>query len=292
MQKVIISDPKKFQSIQESFQKGGLDKLHLISDFDRTISKAFDEKNNKVTSLISVLRNENYLSSDYSQKAHDLFNFYHQIEINPKIPRLEKTKHMQDWWHKHSQLLIDSGLNLKDIHQASQSKMIRIREKVSQIFQFLDQNNIPLIIISANGLGEQSILETLKNHNLNYPNIKIISNKFKWDSQGNAIESIQPHIHILNKHTIDLKDPTYYKSTKNRPNVILLGDSLGDTDMISNYPYNNLLKIGFLNYDPKTHLKLYKESYDVIITQDGSMDFVYDFLKKLNKNYTTNLKTV
>ena len=41
--------------------------------------------------------------------------------------------------------------------------------------------------------------------------------------------------------------PEIYNKIKDRKNVILIGDELGDVGMIEGFDYDNLLKIGFLN---------------------------------------------
>ena len=50
--------------------------------------------------------------------------------------------------------------------------------------------------------------------------------------------------------------------------------------MVEGFAYDNLLKIGFLNSNIENNLDEYKKHYDVIITNDSSMDFVYDLLKE------------
>jgi hypothetical protein len=68
--------------------------MHVVSDFDRTLTKVF-VNGKKIPSLISVIRDGNYLSSDYAEKAHALFNKYHLIETDTKIPLGEKKKAKQ-----------------------------------------------------------------------------------------------------------------------------------------------------------------------------------------------------
>ncbi|MBU2415738.1 hypothetical protein KKH86_00740 [Patescibacteria group bacterium] len=69
---------------------------------------------------------------------------------------------------------------------------------------------------------------------------------------------------------------------KNRKNVLLLGDSFGDTEMINGFDYDNLIKIGFLNENVKENLEEYKKNYDVVILNDGSMEYVNDLLNEIN----------
>jgi 5'-nucleotidase len=78
-----------------------------------------------------------------------------------------------------------------------------------------------------------------------------------------------------------LKKFPFYKKIKGRKNVILLGDNLEDAGMIKGFDFENLIKIGFLNEKVKENLKEYKKVYDVLITNDSSMEFVNELLKEI-----------
>ena len=65
---------------------------------------------------------------------------------------------------------------------------------------------------------------------------------------------------------------------KDRKNVILLGDNIEDIAMIEGFDYNNLLKIGFLNYEVEKNLDKFKQDFDVLVLNDGEMDFVNDLI--------------
>ncbi len=114
MQQVIISNQKKFLDTLSKIKSEGFMKVHVLADFDRTLTKAF--YNWKLRpSLISVLRSEGYLSEEYSKKAYELFDYYNPIEINPNISLEEKKIEMTAWWDKHLDLLVASKLHKKDI---------------------------------------------------------------------------------------------------------------------------------------------------------------------------------
>ncbi len=55
-----------------AIKRDGLDKLHIISDFDRTLTKCSIE-GRKIPSGIALLREGGYLSKDYPEKAFALF---------------------------------------------------------------------------------------------------------------------------------------------------------------------------------------------------------------------------
>lgn len=269
MQKLIYQDTTKFEKTINNIKKDWLNNLHILADFDRTLTKAFSVWQ-KRPSLISVLRSEGYLSEEYSKEAYKLFDYYNPIELNPNISLEEKKKEMTNWWHKHLSLLVSSGLHKRDIEKVIESKVIELREWIKELLKFLAKNDIPLIIISANGLWTDSIKIYLEKEWFLTPNIKIISNEFVWDNEWNAIDYDKRVIHVFNKDETVLKDfQEIYNQIESRKNVILLWDSIWDVWMIEGFKYENLLKIWFLNDKEGELLEQYKNNYDIVITGDS-----------------------
>lgn len=283
MKNIIISEPIKLEEIIRNISQDGKDKLHIIADFDGTLTKAF-VNGKEIPSPIYVLRNGEYLTEDYSQKAHALRDKYYPIEIDPNISIGEKKGKMQEWWTAHSDLLIKSKLNKKDIEKIVKSEKIKFREGVSKFLDFLYRYNIPLIIMSSAGLGIEFIQIYFEDKKRFYDNIHIISNSFRWDKEGYAVSINKPIIHSMNKDETLIKEFPFYNLVKNRKNVLLLGNSLGDIGMVKGFKYNNLIKIGFLNTEIDKNLQKYKENYDVVILNDGGMNYINKLLRKSIKN--------
>lgn len=100
------------------------------------------------------------------------------------------------------------------------------------------------MILSAGGLGVVSIEKYLENHEVLSDNISVFGNDFVRDEDGKAVGFKEPLITSLNKSETILKHfPDVYAKIKDRKNVILLGDSLSDVDMIEGFDYKELLKI-------------------------------------------------
>jgi len=278
---IIIVKPQKFQKLIQEIKKDGTQFLHVLSDFDRTLTYAF-VKGERVPSMISILRSSgDYLGEEYAKEAQALFQKYHQKENDPKITLKERKRLMREWWLKHYQLLIKSGLSKKHLKIVVDSQKIRLRKGAKEFFKLLSLIKIPIVIMSASGLGTEAISMFLKKEKCFYPNIYIISNSFKWDKNGKAIGVKEPVIHSLNKDETMVKNFPFYKKIKNRKNVILLGDSPEDVGMIEGFAYKNLIKIGFLNEDVNKNLKLYKKVFDVLILNDSSLYFIKSLIKKL-----------
>lgn len=252
-----------------------------MADFDRTLTTAF-VNGAKTPSVISILRDGNYLTPEYAAKAHELFNHYNPIEINPKISRQEKKQAMDEWWYKHTRLLVDSGLTKADLDKVVASGKIKFRPGAPAFFKLLAQSQIPIVIMSASGIGDYSIRGLLQAHNFLTDNIQIISNSLEFDEVGKVLKFSEPFIHSLNKdETVIENFPQVFNIVRNRKNVILLGDNIEDIDMITGFEYDNLIKIGFLNYEMEQNLESFKQNFDVIIQNDGGMDFINELMSEI-----------
>jgi len=278
---IVISNREELEKIKYKIARDGVSRFHVLADFDRTLTKNF-VNGKEVPSIISVLRNGNFLTKDYAEKAHALFDKYHPIEINSKISLKEKKKAMHEWWTAHFKLLVESKLNIKDIEEVIKSEDIRLREGALEFFDLLHKHRIPLVVMSSAGLGDEAISLILKKEDRLYDNVYIISNSFKYDKKGDVIGIKKPIIHSMNKDETMVKDfPSVYKTVKDRKNVLLLGDNLEDIDMIKGFDYDRILKIGFLNKNVKESLKYYKKAYDVVILNDSGMAYVNKLLKEI-----------
>lgn len=280
MENVIISDPARLEKLKKSILEQGKDKFHVLADFDRTLTKAF-VNGKKIPSIISVLRDEDYLSPEYSKKAKVLANKYHPIEINPSIPIEEKKKAMHEWWTQHFDLLIKSGLNKKHLERVIEEGKVQFREGTLEFLDFLHEKEIPLVIMSSAGLGGDSISMYLEKHKKLYDNVHIVSNSYEWDSDGNAVGVKKPIIHSMNKNETAIQNYPVFDLIKDRKNVLLLGDNIGDIGMITGFDYNNLIKVGFLNEKIDENLEQCKEGFEIILLNDTDFNYVNGLLKEI-----------
>ena len=277
---LIITNNERLEEIVTSMKRGGVGRLHVLADFDRTLTTAFVD-GKSVPSLISILRDENYLTPDYALKAKALFAKYHAIEIDPNVPYEDKWKAMDEWWRKHFALLIESGLEKSDLEKAVASGKVKLRDGFNEIADFLYANHIPLVIMSSSGLGSESISLYLKHAGKRYNNVHIICNEYEWDDNGKAIGIREPIIHGFSKYETAIQNYPAFDVVRERKNVILLGDSVSDLGMVHGYEYDNLLSIGFLNDKVDERIEQYKKVFDVVLTSDTSMIFVEELLKEI-----------
>lgn len=283
MENVIIINPENLKEKLETFKKQGKDVFHVLTDFDRTLTKAYF-KGEKVTAIINHLRMGNYLTEDYAQKAKALQDKYYPIEVSQTTSQDDKNKAMFEWWSKHYELLIKSGLDEKTMSKAIadiiKTGTIALRKGADIFLKTLNQNKIPVIIMSSSGIGNM-VVDFLKLQNLMLDNTHFIGNTLKFNKEGKFLGIADNKIiHVFNKHEVEIKNLPIYKEVKDRKNIILLGDTISDLGMLEGLDYNNLIKIGFYNY-PEENLDDFKKNFDIIITNDSSFEYVNSLLKEI-----------
>ncbi|MFA6255731.1 MAG: hypothetical protein WC606_00980 [Candidatus Absconditabacterales bacterium] len=283
MTKVLIPDPLHVQDSIAHFVADGKEHFHVVADFDRTLTKAFVDGKPRL-SLESILEQEGYLGPEYTEKSKINFDKYYPIEQDPTIPLEEKKKAMHEWRTRQFAVMLEAGLTRNIIKKAMTSKMIIFRLGYEIFFDLLKNNNVPLLIFSASGLGYEAIYYCLENKNKLSDNIDIISNAFVRDEDGKAIAIKEPIIHSFNKGETVVKDSPIYEEIKERKNILLLGDSLGDVRMADGFDYENILKIGFLNNDTPENREQFQKKFDILILNDGPMDEVNEILKQIMKS--------
>lgn len=279
MQDVIIVNQKEFDIKLKKIKNDTASQLHILADFDNTLTKAYIN-GEKFDSAIAQIRKNNYLSKDYVQKAFALYDKYHPIEIDPNISNDDKNKYMIEWWTEHLKLKIASGMNKSVLEDIITKDKIQLRENAIEFFKLAKKKEIPILILSA-GLGDL-ITGVLEKHKCNFDNIHVISNFYDYNTDGTIKGYKGKIIHSFNKDETEIKLLPHYKKIETRKNIILLGDNLGDLEMSKGIDYKTILNIAFFNYKDKPELiDDYKKQYNVIITNDGSMDFIVKLIKEL-----------
>lgn len=270
-----IKNLKELQKKVDSLKKDGASQLHLVADFDKTLTKAFVQ-GKKVLSSYALLREGGYLTPDYAPKAFALFDEYHPYEIDHWLKQEYKNKKMEEWWEKHHRLILECGLTKNDLLDIINTEKVQLREGYKTFFKILKLSKIPLLIFSA-GLGDLINLY-LEKENLLTKNVHVVSNFFKFDPDGKAVSCAPKLIHVFNKNEVEIKTTNYFKAVKDRKNVLLLGDNFGDIQMTDGIKHENILRIGFLNDNEAEQLRDYLEKFDVVITGDADLNDVNELL--------------
>ncbi|KAL7588225.1 hypothetical protein Lser_V15G36522 [Lactuca serriola] len=288
--KVVINDPKLLHQKKTAIRLAGPSKFQVIADFDNTLTK-FWVDGFKGHSSHALLQQEN---PEYNAKRDELFNYYHPLEFDPEIPIDEKTKLMEEWWGKTHSLLIEGGLTYDAIRNSVAGAMIAFREGVVELFEFLEERDVPILIFSA---GLADIIEEVLRQKLHrtFKNVKIVSNRMKFDENGNLVSFTGKLIHSLNKneHALDMAASLHDQlgeiddhvidsaSVKKRTNVLLLGDHMGDLRMSDGLNYETRISVGFLNNNIENSLDNYRKGFDIVYLDDAPMAGVVKLVSEL-----------
>lgn len=255
------------QDLKELFEDG-VDKVHVLADFDGTLSKEYLE-GKKTASIISILRNTpGYLSPEYQAEAHKLHDEYSKYEKNLELSLQERKTKMTEWWNLHADLLIKSGLKKEQIEKLARSGLIEWRPGAKNFLKLMEKLKIPVVIISASGVG-QAIEYFCQGQNID-AGVHYLVNQFIWDEDGLAIAHKQPVIHSLNKdETVVHEQQEIWRDVQDRVNVLLLGNNNGDAEMVKGFKYKKLVSIGFLDGEEKDRQFDLGKSFDHVIVEEG-----------------------
>ncbi|PIN18536.1 5'-nucleotidase [Handroanthus impetiginosus] len=277
---VMVGDLQLLQNKISSVRLEGPSKLQVIADFDGTLTRYWID-GQRGHSSHGLLQQGN---PEYDLKRQELYDHYHPLEIDPTIPLDEKAKLMEEWWEKTHGLLIEGGLTYGAIQSSVAKSRIAFREGVTELFELLEKNDVPVLIFSA---GLADIIEEVLRQKLHrsFKNVNIVSNRMVFNENGNLVSFKGKTIHVLNKneHAIDMAGPLHdqlgddngstadVSSVKSRTNVLLLGDHIGDLGMSDGLNYNTRISVGFLNDNIESSSDSYRNAFDVVYMNDASM---------------------
>lgn len=247
--------------------------IHILTDFDRTITAG----NNN--SSWSALGKSSLAPKEYVEERQKLFDYYRPIELDESLNFDTKNKLMIEWWTKHIEILIKYKVHKNVVKEAVNDKRIMSFRKGAKEFLIkMNDEKIPVIIISA-GVGN-FIEEFLLKYDCYFENISILSNYIIFENDI-AVGLAENIIHSLNKNETSIPS-SIRDSIKDRPNIILLGDSISDIRMASEENRENALKIGFLEEAVEENLEVFKENYDVVCTEGIGFKELFKKLDILN----------
>lgn len=275
---VHVANPEALNRKIKKFKQSGVDSFHVVADFDKTLTKAFVNGKN-VLSSYALIRDGKYLTPDYSKRAHALFDKYHHFEIDPDLSLEEKKKKMILWWREHYELMVECGMSKSVIKDIISKRQLQLRDGAFKFLDLLHDQKIPLLIFSA-GIGDL-IKEFLEFEKKLYSSTHIISNFWTFDDKGVVTGCLDRFIHVFNKNEYAVKNTTYYPQIRHRKNVMLLGDSLGDLGMTEGIEHEGIIRVGFLNDNQEKFLDTYAKSFDIVVLDDGDMNYVNKVLMKI-----------
>jgi len=200
-------------------KNAGKDKLHLVLDFDRTLTPGRNAQGQEFTTWQMLHR---HLPASLRIEATRLYEKYRPFEIAGRMTVADAVA----WWTSRLDLDIQSGLKWSDLAREIKENM-PARPGAKEIFDVCARKGIPTIIISA---GLKDVIELWCQKFEIKPTL-VLSTNLRFDVKGYVCgwdkDSL---IHILNKHEKGHQELGTIRQS--RPNTILVGDSFDDAAMV------------------------------------------------------------
>ncbi|XP_023258960.1 7-methylguanosine phosphate-specific 5'-nucleotidase [Seriola lalandi dorsalis] len=267
---VCMRDPERVHEILQSMAKSGSNTVQVISDFDMTLTR-FAHNGKRCPTCHNILDNSKLISDDCKEQLKELLNTYYPIEIDSSRSIDEKLPLMVEWWTKAHELLVQQKIRKDLLAKVVQESDAMLREGYQLFFDHLHEHSIPLLIFSA-GIGDV-LEEVIRQAGVFHPNVKVFSNYMDFDECGVLRAFKGELIHIYNKREGALLNTGHFQELRARPNVLLMGDSLGDLTMADGVQQmENILKIGFLNDKVEERKQSYLDSYDIVLVKDETLE--------------------
>ncbi|ORY80441.1 pyrimidine 5'-nucleotidase-domain-containing protein [Protomyces lactucae-debilis] len=271
--------------------QNSLASLHVVADFDMTLTKHWNALERNISSH-GVLERGEHVNKEFAIHTRQLYHHYYSYEISTSIGHEEKTKLMIEWWTKAHEAMIAEGFTRRSIERQARDANMQFRAGVKQLIDLLDARRVPLLIFSA-GIGD--VIEALLRVNdLSRPKQAIVSNKMRFsDEHGSSnptcvdldallIGFQEPLVHSLNKgERVVQSHSTLSQQIHERRQVILLGDSPGDAQMAAGAQHDVVLKIGFFNFGDEARRREFEQVFDILVLGDSSMDPVIELLQAI-----------
>ncbi|XP_047989924.1 7-methylguanosine phosphate-specific 5'-nucleotidase [Leguminivora glycinivorella] len=258
---------------------GGHKKLQIVTDFDHTLTRHKMDDGSVVLTSFGMFRECPSIPQYYKDEDTRLSGIYKPIEADPHMKVEEKIKHMVNWYHAAHDILKGVKLPRDELIESGNKMRNCFRLGVKDMLAWSSERGVPVLVFSA-GLGE-SVVAALQASQLLLPNVKVVSNFLSTD-ENDAIIGIKGEvIHTYNKNEAAIKGTEYYELVKERDNVVLMGDNIGDAGMAEGMDHcDTVIKVGFLGHGTD-NLPNYLKHFDVVLVDEHSVDLVNAILKHL-----------
>lgn len=248
-----IRDREHVADLLTALVTDGVSRLHVVSDFDHTITKPYKTDGRRIPSSFGVLNMCPSLPDECRRQSLELLRRFAPIERDPHMPLADKTAALLEWWRLSNELHRGFRLPRAEIDVAAgMFNEDCLRAGAVDLFDQLLALGVPVLVFSA-GLAD-GVIAILRTTQLLHANVQVLGNYLVYDEQGDESDMLRGFdgsriVHAFNKNEHALDNSEDGRRLCNRRNALVMGDSLGDADMAAGGPTGgNVLKIGFL-YD-------------------------------------------
>jgi HAD superfamily hydrolase (TIGR01544 family) len=276
-QGVVAADAGGFNKKLARLKEGGSKNLHIVADFDMTLTAGTSADPNIRNSSWGALQSTILHPKWFTVAYEKLFETYSPVASGEVLSSAEKDRLLHEWYAKTVELVMQRGLKKADIIESARSGIIEPRKGLKEFFEIARRGSVPIVVFSA-GLGD-FIEEYLKFLDAYSDNVHIVSNFYTFDSSGLVVGQASNTVHSLNKNETHA-DYDVHAIAKGRTDVLLLGDFEFDIHMADGERHNRILSMGFLN-GKHEYIEKFKNIFDAVIVEDVGLDFPISILKEI-----------
>ncbi len=233
-----FSDKNKVLKKLQTIIAGGKNNLHLLFDFDRTLTVG---KNNTGEDFTSWNILTKLLPPKAFAKQYKLYQKYRPIEASGKLSAKDATS----WANQVLKIIVENQVNLLEMEKDFLQNT-SIRSHAKNIFDACNILGIPIVIVSA---GIKNVIDIWSKIFQVSPAL-VLAVKLIADTNGKIIDWDKNIIHVGNKG--EQGNEELDKIKNQRPNIIAVGDAIEDADMVKDD--ENVLRIRI--NDPRIDEKL------------------------------------
>ena len=217
---VICKDWNILELKLNGLHKQKAEHIHIIADFDMTLTKYWDENGVRTLSSHGVLEHQS-INPDTRTALSTLFRKYYPIEVSLTIPHHEKVAAMVQWWEEAHDLIISSGLTKQKLDSIVADTKVIFRPMLKELIELATNLDIPILVFSA-GLGDV-IHRMLSAKNLWTSDMAIVSNMMKW-KDDKLVGFQEPLIHVFNKDEAMVHKTPHAAKVSHRDNIVMFFD--------------------------------------------------------------------
>lgn len=234
----------------------GIDSLHLVSDFDLTLTAGKQPGQNLGTWDVM----DELLPAEGVQRHKEIYQSFRPTELRGQLTA-EITSQK---WAETLDLITSYHMSIDDVEAAFLS-VATLRDGAKEVFDTCQDRSVPTVILSS---GIRNVIQLMAEHYKIHPD-HILSNDLKVDEKTRKVIGWYSDtlIHMLNKNERGHGELSALRAV--RPNVVLIGDVPDDTRMVLG---DEVIRIRVLDprkneiHVPEEALKMsFEAGYDLVV---------------------------
>lgn len=206
-----------------AFRAAGTSHLHVISDFDSTLTvQKYNSRLAATTfsAIADVLLMQ--INPRFKKKTEELARVFYEKQSNINLSQQEKAEILNDWWVRALTVCMEEEIYEYNIPVTYMQDLfwnsdLYLRHGITELMEITLKHNVPFSIISG-GIGNFSELALKSLDGVKHYQLK--TNFLTFDEKSRRLNGCtQPIIHSFNKSQA-------VSQVKLNPYIILLGDSV------------------------------------------------------------------